>query len=163
MSSRFAFSGAISLGVTEKARTPSSVVGSNLTRNRSHVPGSLPIDTAAEASIIDFHSSAVFGRDVEEGRGGAAIIFRISGLTVVGVGTVRAGNSNSSETDAGPFVCGMLKRNLPIPQTVGESTPKTLAARCAFAPYFPRLLKKNTAAVPQLHTLRYGRRNLEGL
>jgi hypothetical protein len=90
----------MSSGVTQYARTLSSLVVSNLTRNRLHSPGKVLIAVAANASTIDFQSSIVLGRNVEAGLRGAPTIVCISGLTVVGPGTLRAGISNPSETAA---------------------------------------------------------------
>jgi hypothetical protein len=57
----------MSSGVTEYARTPSSLVVSNLTPNRLHSPDKVLIAVAADASTIDFQSSIVLGRSVEAG------------------------------------------------------------------------------------------------
>jgi hypothetical protein len=62
-----------------------------------------PIAVAADASTIDFQSSTVLGRNVEAGLRGAPMIVCISGLTVAGSGTLRAGISNPSETAAMAF------------------------------------------------------------
>ena len=75
MSWRLRFSGEIVSGVTMKAETPSIVVFSTLTFNRSIIPGTFLMSAAAPASATGFHSSPVMGRLSQFDLKGAPMIF----------------------------------------------------------------------------------------
>src|SRR5580765_1243730 len=84
-------------GVTMYACTPLTVSDSEATPYRSRIAGR---PRPADGADIAFHSSADVGTTFQVGLSGAEMIARISGLTVSGTGSVRAGTSSDARMGA---------------------------------------------------------------
>src|SRR5271166_4739743 len=136
----------MSSGVTENAGTSPSHVGSNLTFNRLDSPGTALVAVTAASLTIHFHSSTVVGREAKIGLRGAAMIACISGLTVVGTGTLRAGISNPSETAAvalfGESLPGVMLKKTSLRRralaTSGENEDRHLDSLILISPILTR-------------------------
>ena len=104
-----------------KALTPLTVSASVLTPNRSRSAGRLrPADGADNV----LHSSTVVGAVFQFAAGGAAIIVCISGLTVSGTGSVRAGTARGSVELV--WVLASLDMNRTIIATMTKENPSTI-------------------------------------